>query len=102
MTESRRAFLKLFGASLTAASWPDGTGPVGTSLAAGPRPVPFGTGFTPVRPSLEDALQVPAGFTYDVIATWGDRLPGTEERFGFNADYTAFLPIGSSGNEGVL
>ncbi|MGE0393713.1 MAG: PhoX family phosphatase, partial [Vicinamibacterales bacterium] len=50
----------------------------------------------------EDALRLPPGFTWDVVAAWGDRLPGTDRRFGFNADYTAFLPIGSSGDEGVL
>jgi secreted PhoX family phosphatase len=105
MTESRRAFLRLFGSSLAATSWPLGIGPAGTAgaaLAVTPRPTPFGMGFTPVRPGHEDALRLPPGFTWDVIATWGDVLPGTSQRFGFNGDYTAFLPIGTSGDEGVL
>ncbi|MGE0393814.1 MAG: hypothetical protein AB7P67_09625, partial [Vicinamibacterales bacterium] len=93
MTESRRAFLKLFGAGLTAATWPADAGASETSgSAAAARPVPFGTAFMPVRPGREDALRLPPGFTWDVVAAWGDRLPGTDRRFGFNADYTAFLP----------
>src|SRR5262245_31089011 len=91
----RRLFLKYLGAGLTGAA----TGALGP-IAAARGPMPFGPpsdgsaslAFAPVRPSREDALILPAGFRYDLLMTWGDRLPGSSARFGYNCDYTAFLP----------
>ncbi len=45
-----------------------------------------------------DDLVLPDGFTYDVIATWGDHVG--ESRFGYNNDYLSFVPTGE--NEGFL
>ena len=98
MTDSRRTFLKLFGAGLTGATWSTANL---DAFGRDHRTSPFGH-FTPIRAGREDALRLPPEFTYDVVALWGDRLPGTNERFGFNADFTAFFPIGTSGHEGVL
>jgi hypothetical protein len=67
----------------------------GTTLAAPLHP------FTPIAPTTRDDLVLPSGFTYDVIAQWGDRLPGTNARFGYNADFTAFLPLPGT-DEGLL
>src|SRR5262245_57709899 len=59
--------------------------------------------FNPIFPSKVDDLILPEGFDYHVVAAWGDRLPGTNGRFGYNADYTAFLPTASDpAGEGVL
>lgn len=41
---------------------------------------------------------LPEGFTYDVIASWGDAL--NDSRFGYNNDYLSFVPTGE--NEGYL
>jgi secreted PhoX family phosphatase len=38
-----------------------------------------------------DDLVLPEGFTYDVIATWGDKVG--DSRFGYNNDYLAFLAL---------
>jgi secreted PhoX family phosphatase len=110
----RRLFLKYLGLGLTGAAAADG-GPLGPVVAArGPMPFqhpvsgPLETGpgsllsFTPIEPSSTDDLVLPPGFTYHVIAAWGDRLPGTNSRFGYNADFTAFIPIAANGGEGVL
>lgn len=45
-----------------------------------------------------DELVVPEGFTYDVIASWGD--PVGDSRFGYNNDYLSFIQTGN--NEGFL
>lgn len=45
-----------------------------------------------------DDLVLPEGFTYDVIAAWGD--PVGDSRFGYNNDYLSFIE--TSPNEGYL
>ncbi len=48
--------------------------------------------------ALQDDIVLPEGFTYDVIASWGD--PVGNSRFGYNNDYLSFIP--TSENEGYL
>src|SRR5687767_9033162 len=97
----RRLFLKYLGAGLTGMA----TGALGP-VAAARGPMPFGGApgdaltFSPLRPSSDDALLLPSGFGYDLLMSWGDLLPGTRERFGYNCDFTAFLPLGTAGDEG--
>jgi len=95
MARGRRQFLKFLGAGLTGA-YAGGLGPLATG-AQTPGPAPF----APIRPTTRDDLVLPSGFRYHVLARWGERLPGTNARFGYNADYTAFLPLQAPG-EGVL
>lgn len=95
MPRGRRQFLKFLGAGLSGA-YASGLGPL-AAAAQTSRPVPF----APIRPTTRDDLVLPAGYRYDVIARWGDRLPGTNQHFGYNADYTAFLPLREPGH-GVL
>src|SRR3712207_1359491 len=42
---------------------------------------------------VEDALRLPEGLRYDVVATWGDVFgpEGKRVTFGYNADYTGLL-----------
>ena len=47
---------------------------------------------------VQDELVLPPGFTYDVIATWGDRLG--DSRFGYNNDYLSLIE--TAPNEGYL
>lgn len=47
---------------------------------------------------IVDDLVLPEGFTYDVIATWGDKIGNS--RFGYNNDYVSFVPTAE--NEGFL
>lgn len=47
---------------------------------------------------VQDDVVLPAGFTYDIVATWGDRL-GTS-RVGYNNDFLALLETGP--NQGLL
>ena len=62
--------------------------------------------FKPIEPSDEDKFILPEGFSYNVIRKWGDRISATED-FGFNNDYTAYLPIdflegGNNSEDGLL
>lgn len=45
-----------------------------------------------------DDVVLPKGFTYDVIAQWGDKVGNS--RFGYNNDYLSFIEVGS--DEGFL
>ena len=93
--DGRRQFLKFLGAGLTGA-YAGGLGPL---AAAAPPPALLP--FDPIRPTSRDDLVLPDGFSYDVLAKWGDPLPGTSDRFGYNADFTAFVPMPDP-REGVL
>ena len=44
------------------------------------------------RFAIQDDIVLPEGFTYDVIASWGDAVG--ESRFGYNNDYLSFVPVG--------
>lgn len=48
-----------------------------------------------------DELLVPAGFTYEVLASWGERFgpPGHEIRFGYNNDFLGLVPVDSTDDE---
>lgn len=48
--------------------------------------------------AIQDDIVLPDGFTYDVIASWGDSVG--DSRFGYNNDYLSFIPTGE--NEGYL
>ena len=68
--------------------------------------------FRPIGPSRADELVLPEGFRYEVVCAWGDPLgskdpEGRPEFFGFNNDFTTFLPIdalrgGRNPDEGLL
>ena len=47
---------------------------------------------------VKDDLVLPEGFTYDVIAAWGDKVG--DSRFGYNNDYLSFIE--TSKDEGLL
>jgi len=102
----RRLFLKYLGAGLTGAAAGGGLGPLaearGTMPFASGAPGDGALSFTPIRPSDADRLVLPPEFDSRPVALWGDALPSGNGRFGYNADYTAFLPLSPDGNEGLL
>jgi secreted PhoX family phosphatase len=97
----RRSFLQFLGAGLTRVVLPGSAlGPL--ACVQPPAHALQDPPFTPIRPTSRDALVIADGFTHDVLAVWGDRLPGSNARFGYNADYTAFIPTTPDGGEGIL
>ena len=69
-------------------------------------PLPLSTDNIPVAQQIEnlanytvrDDLVLPEGFTYDLIAAWGDRVG--DSRFGYNNDYLSLVE--TRPNEGYL
>jgi uncharacterized protein len=67
-------------------------------------------------PITDDAVRVPDGYVVDVILRWGDPVVSGAPAFdinkqtassqagqaGYNHDFQAFFPLGTSGREGVL
>ena len=69
-------------------------------------PPAAGLPFSPIAPSTCDDLVLPEGYRYHVVRAYGDDI-GNGHTFGYNCDYTAFLPIdlpdgGESSEDGLL
>jgi uncharacterized protein len=65
---------------------------------------PF-SGFEALAASSADAVEVPPGFRADVLISYGDefaRPDGTKFTYGYNNDFTAFMPLPGKGDEGLL
>jgi uncharacterized protein len=53
--------------------------------------------------SVVDDVVVPPEYERYVIVGWGDRVfPNPDDYFGYNCDYTGFIPIGRTNDEGYL
>ena len=93
----RRLFLTFLGLGLTGMPTAlDALGPLRSPESGGAVP------FTPIQPSDADAIVLPRGYDWQPVALWPDPLPGTATRFGYNADYTALLPIPGRPDEFLL
>ena len=92
----RRLFLKYLGLGLTGLAGAAGLGPLRAEGASSTLP------FTPIAPSDADDVVLPPEFSHRILTLWPDPLPGTSARFGYNADFTAFLPIPGRPDEALL
>jgi secreted PhoX family phosphatase len=52
--------------------------------------------FTPIKPSHDDDVILPPEFAYRTLIRWGDPISDRGDRFGFNCDFSAFLPFSRS------
>jgi secreted PhoX family phosphatase len=59
---------------------------------SGAWPSPFSQGWTSQPGRFFDDVSLPDGFTYDVVASYRDRI-GDGEYFGYNNDFTAYFPL---------
>ena len=91
---SRRDFLEFMGRGSVALSLPVAL--LGNSKHANAS----SRAFQAIEPSYSDNLLLSPDLSYSVICKWGDLLNSQGDRFGFNNDFTAFLPISST--EGLL
>lgn len=113
MDVNRRQFLTYLGAGTAAlASLATGI----PALAAGPlsgktadhlfgldtKKSNFNPKFTPIQPTSKDDVVLPNGYSYDVIASYGDKINPAGDTFGFNNDFTCFLPIDGNPEHGLL
>ncbi|BAZ43570.1 hypothetical protein NIES4102_05710 [Chondrocystis sp. NIES-4102] len=104
MKVNRRHFLLFFGAitgSVATGTWGKSQQPLGMAKAmAESKPLSFEPVQTPIPLNIDDLataqqikkyanytvvddLVLPSGFTYDVLAVWGDRVG--DSRFGYSA-----------------
>ncbi|MBM4764633.1 DUF839 domain-containing protein [Bacillus sp. B15-48] len=58
--------------------------------------------FKPIMPTTEDDLVLADGFSYDVLAAYGDVINPKGDTFGFNCDFTIYFPINGSNERGLL
>ncbi len=49
--------------------------------------------FVALRPTNEDTLKLAAGFEFEVLLRYGTVINAAGEKFGYNNDYLAYLPI---------
>lgn len=56
----------------------------------------FSARFDPIQPSDADELVLPAGFKYDVVAAYGERINEKGDTFGFNPASPCFFPLNDS------
>ena len=61
-----------------------------------------GLNFKPIQPSDADDIVLPKGYKYEVVAAYGDKINEAGDTFGFNCDFTQYLPINGSSNHGLL
>ena len=61
-----------------------------------------GLNFKPIEPSDADDIVLPKGYKYEVVAAYGDKINEAGDTFGFNCDFTQYLPINGSSNHGLL
>jgi len=86
---SRRSWLKLSIAAVGAAVAPI---PALTGSAAAAPASRTAPPFSAIKAQKTDDLVLPRGYSYNVVRAFGDRITDGEN-FGYNADYTQFMPI---------
>ena len=54
-----------------------------------------------IRPISSDNVELAEGLSYKTLVKWMDPI-STEDSFGFNNDFTCFVPLSDDGNDGLL
>ncbi len=97
-SQSRRQFLK-FVSSQSAAL---GLSPLLLSGLSSCVSTPSSKILQGLSPSHEDKLRLTEGLNYHIICQWGEVINSAGDAFGFNNDFTSFLPLNGSDSEGLL
>ncbi len=97
---NRRKFLEFFGRTSAAVSL---TTLVSDSSFAGEairHLASIAPPFKPITPGKQDTVKLAEGFQSRVLIGYGTQINSQGEKFGYNNDYTAFIPDGK--NQGIL
>jgi hypothetical protein len=94
----RRTFLEFLGTGIFTAAFLPGTS-FGRLAMGNYRPRPFY--LKGIEPTAEDNVVLAPGLEYELLVKWGDPISATE-RFGFNNDFLAFLPLDGNPDDGLL
>lgn len=84
----RRKFLEFVGGSAALLGLGAGTA---RAQASASTPTPTSSAAAP-----QDELTLTKGLAFDIVARYGDKLNPAGETFGFDCDFTAFLPTGDN------
>lgn len=98
MLKSRREFLQFVTNQTALAS----LSPFLLSNLPGCASLPKGAPFKGIEASFADKLILAEGLNYHIISQWGDKINKKGEVFGFNNDFTSYLPLDNKKNEGLL
>lgn len=96
--QSRRQFLKFISSHTTALS----LSPLLLNSLAGCTTLDQKPLFSGIDPTRKDALVLADGLKYNIIAQYNDVLNKDKEVFGYNNDYTTYLPLQNKDDEGLL
>ncbi|WP_367899280.1 PhoX family phosphatase [Leptospira sp. WS58.C1] len=61
-----------------------------------------GNNFKPIKPNTQDDLILAAGFKYDLIAVYGDKINSKGDTFGYAADFNCFFQFPNDPNSALL
>jgi secreted PhoX family phosphatase len=93
----RREFLEFMGRAAAAGA----IGQLVSTNAQGMSRAPQKPTFTSIKPTTKDDLVLAEGLSYKVLLKWGDKINAQGEKFGFNSDYNAYIPLDGE-KEGIL
>lgn len=54
-----------------------------------------------IDPMATDSVELAKGLSYEILLKWGDRI-SSNDTFGFNNDFTCFIPLNNDGTDGLL
>jgi len=91
---SRREFLRFFGGSLCASA--------ATSISLDSFANPASTAIHSIVPTDRDALVIADGLQYRLLMAWGDVINGRGDKFGFNNDFLAWIPVQEDPDDSLL
>ena len=103
MSYNRRDFVKFFGGALAASQIPM-AGVLSSSCTQTSNKkneLIIKDGWKAISATAKDDLVLAEGLKAEMLIGWGDPINGTE-KFGFNNDYTAFLPLNDSEDEALF
>ena len=96
--QSRRKFLKFVSSQTTVL----GLSPLIINSISGCVSSPDPRPFNGLKPSRRDEFQLVDGLNSNVLIRWGQKINKAGETFGFNNDFTCFLPFEKKLDEGLL
>ena len=97
-SKNRREFLKFISTHSAAL----GLSPLLLNSVTGCSTAPDKALFKGIKKTQKDALVLAEGLNYKIISRWGDKLNHKDDTFGFNNDFTCFVPFKNKLNEGLL
>jgi hypothetical protein len=101
--KSRRMFLNFMGRGAVMLGASSSIGGMISACANAQKDSDEALPLKPISPSLADDVICAEGLKSEILIKWGDPINSRGERFGFNNDYTAFIPFEeSNGDEGYL